>query len=179
MEIVCNPEKDIELRGSILCYLTRLIETNFEFTKLILLSLDLDRFIKASILINDEAYIQASVQFLGRFQNEKKFIKDLYDILLDQLTNDLVFSIPHQKGFETIIGLLNWVMPLDSERSVQVLLKCLYSTLAKECLASVQSDEYVSFRTRYAELLKTKGHSDYSHHFPLDEHLLKPISQET
>ena len=64
-------------------FLTKLIKNDYQFAALILNTIDLRQFITANLLTNDQTHIQASVEFLRCFQTENKFVKDLYEILID------------------------------------------------------------------------------------------------
>lgn len=111
---------------------------------------------------------------------ESKFVKDLYEILIDLLQNELPHSVPPQRGYEALIGMLNWVMPLDLERTLKVLIDTFYCKVGKKCLPEVQTPEYVEFRTRYSSLLggDAKAAANFSEHYPFDQVLLRPLSAD-
>ena len=46
--------------------------------------------------------------------------------------------------------MLNWVLPLDYEKSLKVLLESLYTKVTKKFITEVQTPEYIKFRTRVA-----------------------------
>ena len=115
-------------------FLTKLIKNDYQFAALILGTIDLTQFITANLLTNDQAHIQASVEFLRCFQTESKFVKDLYEILIDIVQSELPHSVPPQRGYEALIGMLNWVMPLDMERTLRVLIDTFYTKVGKKCV---------------------------------------------
>jgi len=137
------------LTAYIMEFLTKLVKHDFEFAALILETLDLRKFVEVNLYSNDAAHIQASVEFLRCFQTERRFVRDLYEILIDIVQNVLPNSVPPQRGYEALIGMLNWVMPLDLERALRVLVDTFYSKVCKQCMPAVQSPEYIDFRTRF------------------------------
>lgn len=161
-------------------FLTKLIKNDYQFAGLILETIDLRQFITTNLLTNDQAHIQASVEFLRCFQTETKFVRDLYEILIDIVQNELPHSVPPQRGYEALIGMLNWVMPLDMERALRVLVDTFYTKVGKKCVPEAQKPEYIEFRTRYDSLLPsdTKAIANFSEHFPFDQVLLRPLSVE-
>jgi hypothetical protein len=76
--------------------------------------------------------------------------------------------------------MLNWVIPLDVERSLKVLMETFYSKVAKKCVPQVQTRENIEFRTRYSSFLSvdSKASSNFSEHYPFDQVLLRPLSTE-
>jgi hypothetical protein len=120
------------------------------------------------------------VEFLRCFQTEARFVRDLYEVLIDKVQGELPHRVPPQRGYEALIGMLNWVMPLDVERALSVLLRTFYSKICKQCMPVVQTPEYIDFRTRYTPLLPgdITGDSDFVEHFPFDQVLLRPLSPE-
>ena len=73
--------------------------------------------------------------------------------------------------------MLNWVIPLDVERSLKVLMETFYSKVAKKCVPQVQTAESIEFRTRYASFLSvdSKASTNFSEHYPFDQVLLRPL----
>lgn len=114
------------------------------------------------------------------FQTEAKFVRDLYEILIDIVQNELPHCVPPQRGYEALVGMFNWVMPLDMERSLAVLVGTFYSKVGKCCVPEVQTPEYVEFRTRYSTMPQgdPKAATNFSEHFPFDQVLLKPLSTD-
>ena len=106
---------------------------DYDFAALILATLDLRQFIEVNLFTNDQAHIEASVEFLRCFQSEGRFVRDLYEILIDIVQSELPHSVPPQRGYEALIGMLNWVMPLDLERALRVLVGTFYSKVCKQC----------------------------------------------
>lgn len=105
-------------------------------------------------------------------------MRGLYDILIDLLQNLLPITVPPQRGYEALMGMLHWVMPLDMERTLRVLTDTFYSKVGKVCVPSIQTPEYIEFRTRYAPVLKgdTEATADFNEHYPFDEVILRPLS---
>ena len=100
--------------------------------------------------------------------------------MIDIVQSELPHSVPPQRGYEALIGMFNWVMPLDMERSLRVLFDTFYSKVSKKCVPEVQTPEYVEFRTRHASLLSSdsKLATNFSEHYPFDQVLLRPLSIE-
>jgi hypothetical protein len=101
----------------------------------------------------------------------------LYEILIDIVQNELPNSLPPQRGYEALIGMLHWVMPLDMERTLIVLFDTFYSKVGKICVPNIQTPEYIEFRTRYTSLLQgdSETNSSFAEHYPFDEALLRPL----
>jgi hypothetical protein len=156
------------------------VKHDYDFAALILASLDLRKFVEVNLYTNDAAHIQATVEFLRCFQTEGRFVRDLYEILIDIVQSELPHSVPPQRGYEALIGMLNWVMPLDLERALRVLVGTFYSKVCKQCMPAVQFPEYIDFRTRFTSLPTSDSGADanYAEHFPFDEVLLRPLSLE-
>jgi hypothetical protein len=175
-----DPKYEKVLTARIMGFLTKLIKHDYKFAGLILGTIELGKFISVNLDTNDQAHIQASVEFLRCFQAEGAFVRDLYEILISIVENELPHRVPPQRGYEALIGLLNWVMPLDVERTLGVLLNTFYSKVCKQCMPLVQTPEYVDFRTRYATLLAgdPSAGADLAEHFPFDSVLLRPLSAE-
>lgn len=178
--MVFDGKYDKALTSYIMEFLTKLIRNDYQFAALILDTLDLRQFITVNLLTNDQAHIQASVEFLRCFQTESKFVRDLYEILIDIVQNELPQSVPPQRGYEALVGMLNWVMPLDMERTLRALIATFYSKVGKRCVPEVQTPEYVEFRTRYSTELQgdSRAATNFSEHYPFDQVLLRPLSIE-
>jgi hypothetical protein len=176
--MVFDGKYDKVLTAYIMGFLTKLVKHDYQFAALILETIDLRKFIKVNLYTNDAAHIQASVEFLRCFQTESRFVRDLYEILIDIVQSELPHSVPPQRGYEALIGMLNWVMPLDLERALRVLVGTFYSQVCKQCMPAVQTPEYIDFRTRYTSLLSadSKAATNFAEHFPFDEVLLRPLS---
>jgi len=165
------------LTAYIMGFLTKLVKHDYQFAALVLGALDLRRFIEVNLYTNDAAHIQASVEFLRCFQAESSFVRDLYEILLDIVQGVLPHSVPPQRGYEALIGMFHWVMPLDLRRALRVLVDTFYSKVCKQCMPAVQTPEYVDFRTRCTSLAAdgTPAGSTFAEHFPFDAVLLRPL----
>lgn len=67
------------------------------------------------------------------------------------------------------MGMLNWVIPLNMERALRVLVDTFYSKVAKKCIPVIQSTEYIEFRTRYTSLLSDYHEGkNFMEHYPFD-----------
>lgn len=169
------------LTASIMEFLTKLVAHDYHFAALILEAVDLRKFIEVNFLTNDQAHIQASVEFLRCFQSEPRFARGLFEILVDILQSVLPHNVPPQRGYEALVGMLSWALPLDVEQALGVLYSTLYRTICCGCLPSVQTPEYVGFRTRPQPVSagETRTEDELAGHFPFDGVLLRPHSQES
>jgi hypothetical protein len=84
-----------------------------------------------------------------------------------------VEKLPHEiisyHGYEALIGILKWALPLDVESTLQVLLE----TLCKKVLAKIaqgQKQEHILYRTRFQQ------DSDAKCAYPYDTQRFEPIS---
>ena len=91
--------------------------------------------------------------------------------------SELAVSMPPRRGYEAIIGMLNWVLPLYVERSMKVLLDTVFTKVCLERILSAQTPAAVSFRTRCARLLST-GSDSFLDHFPFDQALIRPLGPD-
>lgn len=105
-------------------------------------------------------------------------MKNLYEILINIIQTDLPYNVPPQKGYEALIGMLNWVMPFDIEKTLKILIDTFYSKLTKECIQGIQTPEYVEFRTRYTAMLSNDLDANFLEHYPFDEVLMRPLSND-
>jgi hypothetical protein len=178
--MVFDRKRDRALTAYVMGFLTKLVKHDYDFAALILATLDLRQFIEVNLFTNDQAHIEASVEFLRCFQSEGRFVRDLYEIMIDLVQRELPHCVPPQRGYEALVGMLHWVMPLDLERALGVLLDTFYSTVCKQGMPAVQTPEYVDFRTRYASLPAgdAKPEADFAEHFPFDEVLLRPLGSD-
>lgn len=65
--MVFDSKYDKALTAYIMEFLTKLVKNDFQFAGLILDTVDLRKFIEVNLLTNDQAHIQASVEFLRCF----------------------------------------------------------------------------------------------------------------
>jgi hypothetical protein len=66
---------------------------------------------------NQEAMIPIAAEFLKCFQSEAGFLQDLYAIfidMIDRLPTDMI----SYNGYEALVGMLKWSLPLDTDRSL-------------------------------------------------------------
>lgn len=175
--MVLDGKVDRILTSQIMQFLTKLVRNDSRFASLILDTIDLRQFIHVNLLTDEQAHIHSSVEFLRCLSGEARFAQDLFEILIAMVQNELAVTIPPRRGYEAIIGMLNWVLPLDAERSLKVLMDTLYTKVCLERLPTAQTPEAVSFRTRCALQLST-GSESFLEHFPFDQALLRPICPE-
>lgn len=180
-KMVMDPKYTKELRASIMEFLTKLVSHDYHFAQLLLDTIDLRKFIEVNLLSNDQAHIQDSVEFLRCFQSEPAFVKDIFEISISFVESVLPHSVPPVRGYEALIGMLSWAMPLDIFCALEVLMRTLYTTICKGCLPQVQTKEYIKIRTRLCALsAETQPDGTKAgDHFPLDQVLLKPLSHKS
>lgn len=51
---------------------------------------------------------------------------NLYEVMIEMIVNELPKFIPPRKGYDALIGILNWIMPLDINRSLITLIDTIY-----------------------------------------------------
>lgn len=66
----------------------------------------------------------------------------------------MVTSIPNtymsQTSYDAVIGMLKWALPLDYQRTLDVLLQSLYQKVTLEKVKVAQTPELIEYRTRVA-----------------------------
>lgn len=66
----------------------------------------------------------------------------------------MVTSIPNtymsQTSYDAVIGMLKWALPLDYQRTLDVLLQSLYQKVTLEKVKIAQTPELIEYRTRVA-----------------------------
>jgi hypothetical protein len=67
--------------------------------------------------------------------------------LIDQI-EQLPNTLTTYSGYEALIGMMKWAMPVNTERTLDVVLEKLYSKLIKK-INQAQSKEAILYRTRY------------------------------
>jgi hypothetical protein len=177
-KMIFDAKYEKSLTSYIMQFLTKLIKSDYQFASLILDTIDLRSFINMNLLTKDQSHIQTASEFLRCFQSEPAFVKNLYEILIDIIETELPYNVPSQRGYEALIGMLTWVMPFDTEKTLRVLIDTFYSKVTKVCVQAIQTPEYVEFRTRYTAMLSLDSEVNYSEHYPFDEVLLRPLSLE-
>lgn len=73
-------------------------------------------------------------------------LADLFSNPLSLFPYILNFAI----GYEAFIGMLKWATPLNPEKTLETLLESLYADICLSKLDTLQTDEYIHFRTRHA-----------------------------
>lgn len=96
-----------------------------------------------NLLSNDQVHIQESVEFLRCFQSEPAFVKEIFEISINFVESVLPHAVPPARGYEAVIGMLSWAMPLDITSALEVMMRTLYLTVCKGCLPQVQTKEYI------------------------------------
>ena len=148
-KIVSDGSFNAKLRLRVMAFLKKIMRTDAEFTSLILKEIDLEAFLRVNIIGDECTTIQQASEFLQSFQAEKDFSLNLYEILI-QLVERLPETYTPVKGYEAIIGMLKWALPLDYQRTLDVLLDVFYRKVTIEKVKQAQTAEQVYFRTRCA-----------------------------
>ena len=68
--------------------------------------------------------IPIAAEFLKCFQSEPSFLKDLYAILTEQVST-MPSAMASFAGYEALVGMLKWALPLDTESTMKVLVDTL------------------------------------------------------
>ena len=66
-------------------------------------------------------------------------------------------KVYNHNGYEALIGIMKWAMPLDYQKAVDVLSETLIGRLAFDCVPGSQSAENIKWRTiiaRGTDLIK-------------------------
>jgi hypothetical protein len=74
------------------------------------------------------------------------------------------------KGYEAIIGMLKWALPLNFQRTLDVLLDVFYKKVTVEKVKLAQTDEQIYFRTRCSTAIK-----ELKDIYPFDTRLFKLV----
>lgn len=118
-----------------------------EFVPLILQDIDLNSFLEVNMFGPTASSIQLVVDFLQNFSREISFCNDLYQILLNYI--DLIpDKMMTYSGYEALIGMLKWAIPINPEKTLSHLVRVLYSKICLKKLSVLQTPEYIRFRTR-------------------------------
>jgi len=80
--------------------------------------------------------IPIAAELLKAFQSDSTFIQTLFKILIEQ-----VEQLPNQiisfNGYEALIGMLKWALPMDTEKICDVAVE----TLCKKVLPKIASGQ--------------------------------------
>jgi len=129
-------------------FFKNIMRIDFDLTPLVFAQIDLVKFLKVNIIESDPSCVQASCNFLRSFQQESQFAQNLYEILINNIS-ELADAKTPTKGYSAIIGMLKWALPLDFKRSLQVLLSQLNGNIICSKVKAAQSNHAIKFRTRY------------------------------
>lgn len=75
------------------------------------------------------------------------------------------------KGYQTLIGLLKWAMPLDSKKSLSVTVQTLCNLVLQQ-IKDTQSPHHIAYRTRH--MTDSGSKCDY----PFDSHSFRRKAQQ-
>jgi hypothetical protein len=56
-------------------------------------------------------------------------VRQLYEELIKMMVNELPTFVPPRRGYDAIIGMFNWVMPLDLNRSLVASIDTFYKKI--------------------------------------------------
>jgi hypothetical protein len=122
--------------------------------------IDLDRFLDVNLLNTEASETQLVLDFLQNFSPYPAFCKELFNLLLaridlvseKQLSHNgkflLLFIQTLLIGYEALIGMVKWAVPINPEQTLQHLMKVLYSKICLKKVSVLQTPLYVRFRTR-------------------------------
>jgi hypothetical protein len=114
---------------------------------LVFSQLDLGLFLQTNIVGQDQNCIQTACDFLQSFQQEPTFATSLFEILIG-IVQALPEKTTPQNGYQALIGMLKWALPLDFKRTLQVLLEGLYSNIVMKKIKPAQTTHNIRYRTR-------------------------------
>eukprot|EP00347_Sterkiella_histriomuscorum_P017580 403348792 len=137
-----------QLRMTIIQFLNKIMKIDREFIHLIYNEIDLTRFLHLNLFSRDSSGLQLTVEFLQNFQRDFDFCNKLFNLLIEQI-EQLPQTYISYSGYEALIGLLIWSIPLNPEKTVQTLLQTLYSKICLQKIPLLQTREAITFRTRY------------------------------
>jgi hypothetical protein len=101
-------------------------------------------------------------------------VRNLYEVLIEILLNELPTFIPPRKGYDAIMGIFNWIMPLDINRSLVTLIDTFYKKVCMSQIKFLQTPESITFRTRCSILLSNVQSPalNFLSHYQFDEALI-------
>jgi hypothetical protein len=107
-------------------FLRKLMRTDPKLISKVLQEIDLSKFLNANVFGKDQNMVQKSEELLQAFHQEPNFSQNLFEILvvaIQQLPNKLT----SWSGYEALIGMMKWAMPLNLEHTLDVLLETTYN----------------------------------------------------
>ncbi len=130
-------------------------------------------------MTEDHNHIQTSLDFIKSLASNSKFVRNLYEVLIEILVNELPTFIPPRKGYDAIMGMFNWIMPLDINRSLVTLIDTFYKKVCMSQIKLLQTPESITFRTRCSILLSNVQSPalNFLSHYPFDEALISDSDQ--
>jgi len=63
-----------------------------------------------------------------------------------------------QKGYQALIGMLKWALPLDFKRTLQVMLEGLYTKIVMQKIKKAQTPATIRYRTRLSPQMPTDAY---------------------
>lgn len=153
VNVLVQPQRNKTLTAAVMQYLSKVVQFDSRFVKLIMDALDLRKFIDINVVINNQEHIQAAANFLRTLSADARFAGKIYEIIVELVSIDFTRTIPPRNGYEAIIGMMHWVAPLDINRSLADLASTLYQRICKQTLKKHLTSDAIAFRTRFSRLL--------------------------
>ena len=136
------------MRQTIIQFLCRILKLDKDFSPLILEDLNIASFIRSNLFLGDPSGIQLVIEFLQNFQRDVTFCSQLYNILLDYI-EQVPDKFLNYHGYEALIGLLKWSIPINPEKTLSHLMNVLFNKIVANKLPQLQTNEYIQFRSRF------------------------------
>lgn len=169
--LVSNKKVGQQVRFRALAFLKQIMRIDPDFVALILKEIDLKEFLKTNIIHGDSLNILQSTDLLQSFQSDASFCNTLYECLIEEVQGIADGFTPYE-GYEALLGMLKWAMPLDYRRTFQVLLNTLYKSLTVDKIRNAQTKEAVFYRTRLFDIIY-KDKNNAPSEYPFDAQLFK------
>lgn len=137
-------------------FLQKLIRVDNRFSALISKEINLSGYLQANIFSKDQQLITQAETLLQSFQGDPHFAQTLFEIAVDSI-DKVLDKIYTYNGYEALIGMMKWAMPLDYQRSIDILCQTLIKKLAFEIVPAAQSEKNIKWRTiiaRGTDLIK-------------------------
>lgn len=177
VNVLVQPQRNKTLTAAVMQYLSKVVQFDSRFVKLIMDALDLRKFIDINVVINNQEHIQAAANFLRTLSADARFAGKIYEIIVELVSIDFTRTIPPRNGYEAIIGMMHWVAPLDINRSLADLASTLYQRICKQTLKKHLTSDAIAFRTRFSRLLTNDQSAalNFVEDYPYDLALFKPL----
>jgi hypothetical protein len=125
VSIISDGSVSQRLRSRAIQFLTHIARKDTRIHQLILQEIDFATLLHTNMFaINQEAMIPIAAEFLKCFQTCASFLKDLYAILIQQV-RAMPNGMASFAGYEALVGMLKWALPLDTESTLMVLVDTL------------------------------------------------------